>query len=83
MPEFWRFNGEDLKIYVLPKTESAIELALESESPYLEYIECDRSPTFPLFQKEQLYNFLVKAEQDENAAEIEFRAMVKEILSQK
>lgn len=83
VPELWRFNGEELKIYVLPKTESAIELASESESPYLEYIECDRSPTFPLFQKEQLYNFLVKAEQDENAAEIEFRAMVKEILSQK
>ena len=74
VPEFWRFNGDELRIYVLQKIE------LEIESAYLEYVECDRSPTFPLFQKEQLYNFLVEAEQDENAAEIKFRAMVKEIL---
>lgn len=69
VPEFWRFNGEELRIYVLQKIQQKSK-----------YIECDRSPTFPLFQKEQLYHFLLEAEQDENAAESKFRAMVKEIL---
>jgi Uma2 family endonuclease len=65
VPEFWRFNGQELKIYTLQEAE---------------YVECDRSPTFPWMQKEYLYNFLEEAQQDEIAAEVKFRAFVKENL---
>jgi Uma2 family endonuclease len=65
VPEFWRFNGQELKIYTLQEAT---------------YVECDRSPTFPWVQKEYLYNFLEEAQQDEIAAEVKFRAFVKENL---
>jgi Uma2 family endonuclease len=65
VPEFWRFNGVELKIYTLQEAQ---------------YVECDRSPTFPWMQKEYLYNFLEEAQQDEIAAEVKFRAFVKENL---
>jgi Uma2 family endonuclease len=65
VPEFWRYNGQELKIYTLQEAE---------------YVECDRSPTFPWMQKEYLYNFLEEAQQDEIAAEVKFRAFVKENL---
>jgi Uma2 family endonuclease len=65
VPEFWRFNGQELKIYTLQEAQ---------------YIECDRSPTFTWMQKEYLYNFLEEAQQDEIAAEVKFRAFVKENL---
>ncbi len=66
VPEFWRYNGKELRIYSLQKAA---------------YIECDLSPTFPAFQKEHLYNFLEEAQQDEIAAEVNFRAFVKENLA--
>jgi Uma2 family endonuclease len=65
IPEFWRFNGQELKIYALQKAS---------------YVECDRSPTFAWMQKEYLYSLLEEAQQDEVAAEIKFRAFVKESL---
>ena len=65
VPEFWRYNGQELKIYTLQESQ---------------YVECDRSPTFPWMQKEYLYNFLEEAQQDEIAAEVKFRAFVKENL---
>ncbi|MFZ4727978.1 MAG: Uma2 family endonuclease [Pseudanabaena sp.] len=65
VPEFWRYNGQELKIYTLQEAT---------------YVECDRSPTFPWVQKEYLYNFLEEAQQDEIAAEVKFRAFVKENL---
>lgn len=68
IPEFWRFNGKELKIYALQTAN---------------YVECDRSPTFPWMQKEYLYNFLEEAQQDEIAAEVKFRAFVKENLQPK
>ncbi len=66
VPEFWLYNGQELKIYTLQK-------ANQQKS----YLECDRSPTFPWLQKEHLYNFLAEAERDEIAAEVNFRAFVK------
>lgn len=58
VPEFWRYNGQDWRIYVL-----------ESGS----YQECDRSPTFPIVPKEQLYLFLDQAQSNEIAAERNLR----------
>jgi Uma2 family endonuclease len=62
VPEFWRYNGQELKIYALQESQ---------------YVECDRSPTFPWMQKEYLYNFLEEAQQDEIAAEVKFRDFIK------
>jgi len=62
VPEFWRFNGKAWRIYQLQAVE---------------YVECDRSPTFPMVAKEKLYQFLATCQQDEVAAELEFRAWVK------
>ena len=62
VPEFWRYNGQELKIYALQESQ---------------YVECDRSPTFPWMQKEYLYSFLEEAQQDEIAAEVKFRDFIK------
>jgi Uma2 family endonuclease len=64
VPEFWRYNGQDLSIYQLQEGT---------------YIERDRSPTFPWVEKTYLYNFLEEAQQDEIAAEVNLRALVKDI----
>ncbi len=63
VPEFWRYNGKELKIYQLQQQNV--------------YIECDRSPTFNWIDKEYLYRFLEEAKEDEVAAEIRFRAFVR------
>lgn len=63
VPEFWRFNGREWKILCL--VDGA-------------YVERDRSPTFPLVAKTDLYQFLEAALLDEVAAEIEFRAWVRQ-----
>jgi len=65
VPEFWRFNGRIWRIY-----------QLEGDT----YLEKEKSPTFPLVQKTDLYAFLEQAKQDEVAAEIEFRAWVRDQL---
>ena len=62
VPEFWRYNGELLSIYQL----------IEGE-----YQECEISPTFPTIQKEDLYRFLVEAQQDEIQAEYNLREFLK------
>ena len=68
VPEFWRYNGQELKIYTLHESNQERS-----------YVECDRSPTFPWMEKEYLYNFLAEAELDEIAAEIKFRAFVADL----
>lgn len=53
IPEFWRYNGQILRIYQL---ESGI------------YHEVEQSPTFPQVPKARLYQFLNQAQEDEIAA---------------
>jgi Uma2 family endonuclease len=59
VPEFWRFNGQVLRIYQLQQGE---------------YVEIDRSSTFPQVPKEWLYEFLVTAKQKEILAVKELRS---------
>lgn len=61
--EFWRFNGREWKILCL--VEGA-------------YVERDRSPTFPIVEKTDLYQFLEVALLDEVTAEINFRQWVRQ-----
>jgi Uma2 family endonuclease len=63
VPEFWRFNGREWKILQL--TDGV-------------YVERDRSPTFPLIEKNDLYQFLERALLDEVSAEIDFRQWVRQ-----
>ena len=62
VPEFWRYNGREWRIYRL----------IEGI-----YQECDRSPTFSWVEKEYLYEFLEQAQQDEIEAERAFRERVR------
>jgi Uma2 family endonuclease len=62
IPEFWRYNGQDWRIYQLQEGT---------------YREVDRSPTFPQVPKEQLYLFLDQAQRDEIAAERNLKAWLK------
>jgi Uma2 family endonuclease len=64
--EFWRYNGEKLQIYHLEN---------------LQYMEVEKSPTFNLEIKEQLYEFLQTCELDEVEAEKYFRLWVKQQVS--
>ncbi|MEO0395689.1 MAG: Uma2 family endonuclease [Cyanobacteria bacterium P01_A01_bin.137] len=63
VPEFWRFNGNVWRIYQLQTGE---------------YVELESSPTFPMVEKERLYQFLATCLQDEVEAEINFRTWVRE-----
>jgi Uma2 family endonuclease len=63
VPEFWRFNGRTWTILVL--VDGA-------------YVERDRSLTFPLVDKTDLYQFLEAALVDEVTAEINFRQWVRQ-----
>lgn len=58
VPEFWRYDGQNWQIYQL---QAGV------------YAECDRSPTFPIVEKTDLYHFLAQAQQDEIEAERSFR----------
>lgn len=58
VPEFWRYNGREWRIYQL---QGGV------------YQDCDRSPTFPWVEKAYLYQFLEQAQQDEIEAEKVFR----------
>jgi Uma2 family endonuclease len=64
VPEFWRYNGREWRIY-----------QLQGKS----YTEIDRSPTFTWVEKTELYQFLEAARQDEVQAEIDLRARVREL----
>jgi Uma2 family endonuclease len=68
VPEFWRFNGQVWQIYQL---QTGI------------YVECDHTPTFPLVSKDDLYQFLAACQQDEVAAEVNFRAWVRQQIDHK
>lgn len=68
VPEFWSYNGQEWRIYQLQEKT---------------YQECDRSPTFPEVEKEYLYHFLEKAQQDEIEAEKEFRSLIREKIAEK
>lgn len=61
--EFWRYNGRQLQILQLQDGK---------------YIDVEKSPTFPLIEKEMLYQFLEQCQVDEVEAEISFRAWVKQ-----
>jgi Uma2 family endonuclease len=61
VPEFWRYNGEILKIYCLQGGN---------------YQEVAVSPTFPLMQKEDLYQFLKRCQEDEVDAEMSLRQQI-------
>lgn len=50
VPEFWRFNGRIWRIYQLQEQV---------------YVEVEQSPTFPQVDKQQLYDFLTLAKEDE------------------
>jgi Uma2 family endonuclease len=66
VPEFWRFNGREWQILCL------VAGCYEAR---------DRSPTFPLVEKADLYNFLETALQDEVAAELALRQWVRQQIS--
>ncbi|OKH14661.1 Uma2 family endonuclease [[Limnothrix rosea] IAM M-220] len=63
VPEFWRYDGATLRIFTLQNGE---------------YQEREISPLFPIIQKEDLYNFLAEAMEDETAAMQNFQAFLKE-----
>jgi Uma2 family endonuclease len=63
VPEFWRFNGRVWQILQL--VDGA-------------YVERDRSPTFPIIAKTDLYQFLEAALLDEVEAETNFRQWVRQ-----
>lgn len=63
VPEFWRFDGKIWKILCL------VDGAYQEE---------ERSPTFPIIQKHDLYAFLETALKDEVAAEIDFRQWLRQ-----
>ena len=65
VPEFWRYNGETLRIYRLKNRQ---------------YLEVEKSPTFPAVEKEKLYEFLAQSKIDEVEAEKSFRAYVRDNL---
>ncbi|MGK7889483.1 MAG: Uma2 family endonuclease [Leptolyngbyaceae cyanobacterium] len=69
VPEFWRYNGEVWRIYVLQGGEGQSR----------EYQEVDVSPTFPLVPKIKLYEFLAMARQDEVEAELALREWVRSL----
>lgn len=64
VPEFWRYDGREWRIYQLENSE---------------YLEVSVSPTFPILPKSKLYEFLAAAQIDEVAAEVNFRNWVKEM----
>jgi Uma2 family endonuclease len=66
VPEFWRYNGEVLRIYQLQEHQ---------------YIEVENSPTFVWVIKERLYQFLQECQVDEVQAEKSFRAWVQARIS--
>jgi Uma2 family endonuclease len=64
VPEFWRYNGEELRIYQLQNQA---------------YAEVAVSPTFPSAPKSKLYEFLAQAQTDEVAASKALRTWARNI----
>lgn len=67
VPELWRYNGRDWRIFILENGD---------------YQESEFSPIFPWVQKAYLYQFLAEAQQDEIAAEQALRQLVRDHLAQ-
>ena len=63
VPEFWRYNGQILRIYQLQNEQ---------------YIEVENSPTFGWKIKEHLYQFLQDCQIDEVKSSKSFRAWVQQ-----
>jgi Uma2 family endonuclease len=68
VPEFWRYDGREWRIYQLEGTE---------------YLEVSNSPTFPIVSKEKFYEFLVVAQRDEVEAEVNLREWVRSMIEPK
>jgi Uma2 family endonuclease len=68
VPEFWRYNGKFLRIYQLENNQ---------------YLEVEKSPTFPFPVKEKLRDFLAECYLDEVQGERNFRAWLQEKLRNK
>jgi Uma2 family endonuclease len=66
VPEFWRYDGREWHIYQLQGNE---------------YLEVDRSPTFPILPKAKFYEFLEIARLDEVEAEVNLREWVRSTIS--
>jgi Uma2 family endonuclease len=62
VPEFWRYDGQQISFYELVGAE---------------YIDRLTSPTFPDVPKEMLYEFLAQAKIDEVEAELALRAWLR------
>jgi Uma2 family endonuclease len=62
VPEFWRYDGQALRIYQLQENR---------------YCEAEVSPTFPTIPKTKLYEFLEQAREDEVEAELALRQWVR------
>jgi len=71
VPEFWRYNGREWRIYQL-QGESYVECV--GEALRMQH----RSPTFSWVEKQYLYDFLELAQEDEMAAQKAFKELVKE-----
>jgi Uma2 family endonuclease len=65
VPEFWRYNGQALRIYQLQGQE---------------YAEVQASPTFPQVSKERFYEFLNQSQTDEVQASKNLRLWVQQEL---
>jgi Uma2 family endonuclease len=65
VPEFWRYNGQELRIYQLQNQA---------------YIELETSPTLSNFPKTRLYEFLTQFQADEVAASKALRSWVQSFL---
>ncbi|MCC3413437.1 MULTISPECIES: Uma2 family endonuclease [unclassified Microcoleus] len=63
VPELWRYDGREWRIYKLENDE---------------YLEVSVSPTFPILPKSKLYEFLAAAQVDEVEAEVNLRNWVRE-----
>jgi Uma2 family endonuclease len=66
VPEFWRYDGREWRIYQLQGNE---------------YLEVLHSPTFPIVSKAKFYEFLEIARLDEVAAEVNLRGWVRSTIS--
>jgi len=68
VPEFWRYNGKKLTIYVLNQNE---------------YQESENSLTFPILTKAIIYEFISQCRNNgETQAKREFRTKIRELLKQ-
>ena len=63
VPEFWRYNGNEWKIYSLDGTD---------------YQAVESSPTFPMIEKSDSYSFLDRAKQDEIDAELWLKSLLQQ-----